>query len=258
MSAEYTPPNPQSGNNGGATAAAATIVSDAIPAERAAFIRRTYAHLAGAIGIFTVLEVILFQTTIPETFWNGLSAIPFSWMGVMGAFALVSWLASRVANFAESRELQYAALGAYVLAEVTIFMPMLYIASQVGGAQTISAAALLTLMLVTGLTVAVFATGADFSWMKSILCIGGFIAFGVCVASILLGFNLGIVFAAIMVCFAAGSILYDTSNILHHYRTDQHVGAALSLFASVGLLFWYILRIVMSFSNFSISGDSDD
>ena len=29
-------------------------------------------------------------------------------------------------------------------------------------------------------------------------------------------------------------------------RTDQHVGAALELFASVALLFWYVLRLLMS------------
>lgn len=49
-----------------------------------------------------------------------------------------------------------------------------------------------------------------------------------------------------MVLFAAGSILYTTSNILHHYRADQHVAAALSLFAGVALLFWYVLQVVMS------------
>lgn len=64
--------------------------------------------------------------------------------------------------------------------------------------------------------------------------------------SIVFGFSLGLVFSAAMVLFAAGSILYTTSNIIHHYRTDQHVGAALALFSGVMLLFWYILRILMS------------
>jgi FtsH-binding integral membrane protein len=30
-----------------------------------------------------------------------------------------------------------------------------------------------------------------------------------------------------------------------HYRTDQHVAAALSLFASVAMLFYYLLLILM-------------
>jgi hypothetical protein len=51
------------------------------------------------------------------------------------------------------------------------------------------------------------------------------------------------------VLVACGWILYDTSNVLHHYRTDQHVAASLALFASVALLFWYVLRIVMAFTS---------
>jgi len=39
--------------------------------------------------------------------------------------------------------------------------------------------------------------------------------------------------------------MYDTSNILHHYRTDEHVGAALELLADVVLLFYHILRVLM-------------
>ena len=67
------------------------------------------------------------------------------------------------------------------------------------------------------------------------------------------GFSLGLVFALVMVLFAAGSVLYTTSNILHQYRTDQHVAAALSLFASVALLFFYILQVLMS-----LGGGGDD
>ena len=51
-----------------------------------------------------------------------------------------------------------------------------------------------------------------------------------------------------MVVLASGYILYDTSNILHHYRTNQHVAAALALFASVALLFWYVIRILIALS----------
>jgi FtsH-binding integral membrane protein len=49
-----------------------------------------------------------------------------------------------------------------------------------------------------------------------------------------------------MIALAGGSILYDTSNVLHHYPENKHVGAALELFASVALLFWYVLRLFMS------------
>ena len=99
-----------------------------------------------------------------------------------------------------------------------------------------------------GLTFTAFTTRKDFSFLGGILKIGSFVALGFIVASIIFGFSLGLLFSLVMIGFAAGAILYDTSNIIHHYHTGQHVAAALSLFASVALLFWYILRIMMRFS----------
>jgi FtsH-binding integral membrane protein len=58
--------------------------------------------------------------------------------------------------------------------------------------------------------------------------------------------SLGIWFVVGMIVLMSGYILYDTSNILHHYRTTQHVAAALALFASVATLFWYVLQFVMA------------
>lgn len=226
----------------GSVAAAA---AHALPAERLAFIRKTYLHVAGALAAFTLLEFAFFMTGMPETMLAGLAQLPYSWLVVMAAFLGVSWLASRFAESSSNRGLQYAGLAIYVLAESVIFMPLLLMASMIGGADLIGHAALLTSMLVIGLTVAVFTWQTDFSWLGPILCVGGFVALGLCVASAFMGFSLGLGFSAIMILFAAGAILYDTSNILHHYRTDQYVGAALALFASIALLFWYVLRLLM-------------
>ena len=65
---------------------------------------------------------------------------------------------------------------------------------------------------------------------------------------IMFGWALGPIFSVAMVALACGYILYDTSNVLHHYRIGQHVAASLALFASLALLFWYILRIVIALS----------
>jgi FtsH-binding integral membrane protein len=62
---------------------------------------------------------------------------------------------------------------------------------------------------------------------------------------VLFGFTLGMAFSYCMIALACGYILYDTSNVLHHYRTEQYVAAALALFAAVMLLFWYVLRILL-------------
>ena len=63
--------------------------------------------------------------------------------------------------------------------------------------------------------------------------------------SLLFDYHLGIWFSVDMIAIAGASILYDTSQILHHYSSDQYVGAALELFASIALLFWYILRLLL-------------
>ena len=105
------------------------------------------------------------------------------------------------------------------------------------------------LTFVGGITATVFITKKDFSFMGSILSMGGFVALGFIICSMIFGFSLGLVFPSVMVVFAAGSVLYSTSNVMHQYRTDQHVAAALSLFASVALLFFYILQVLMSLSS---------
>jgi hypothetical protein len=99
------------------------------------------------------------------------------------------------------------------------------------------------------LTYIAFTTRRDFSFLGSILSLGGFVALGVIIASMLFGLNLGVFFAGLMVAYAGGAILYNTSNIMHQYRPDQHVAAALALFASVALMFWYVLQIVMSLAS---------
>jgi FtsH-binding integral membrane protein len=216
--------------------------------ERAAFIRRTYAHLAVAVLAFIAVEWLLLQLPIAGAMARLMTG-GYSWLIVLASFMGVSWLAERWANSETSPRMQYLGLGLFVAAEAVIFLPLLYVASNFASPEVIPMSALITGFLFTGLTATVLITRKDFSWMRSILTIGGFVALGVIVASIIFGFSLGIIFSAIMVLFASVAILYDTSQVLHHYRTNQHVAASLSLFASVALLFWYVLRIVMSLSS---------
>lgn len=212
--------------------------------ERAAFIRRTYLHLAGAILAFVALEAFLLQLPVGGIIATVLGA-RFGWLLVLGAFMGVSYLAQKWASSDTSTGMQYLGLGLYVVAEAIIFLPLLYVAAFYTSEHVIISSGLITMFLFAGLTASVFISKKDLSWMGRILTISGFIALGVIVASMFFGFSLGMFFSAVMVIFAGGSIMYQTSNVLHHYRTNQHVAAALALFASVALLFWYILRLVM-------------
>jgi FtsH-binding integral membrane protein len=220
------------------------VVAEARPSDRALFIRRTYAHLAGAILAFVGLEALLIQATPPE-FIGAMLGSRFGWLMIMLAFMGASWLAQTWARSETSPAVQYAGLGLYVVAEAVIFLPLLYIAVHFCGRDVIPTAGILTLAVFGGLTLSVFITRKDYSFLRPILCVGSLIALGVIVAGLLCGFNLGLFFAFAMVALLSGYILYDTSNVMLHYRTDQHVAASLALFASIATLFYYILYIVM-------------
>lgn len=222
-------------------------VAQARPSDRALFIRRTYTHLAGAVGAFIGVEFLLFMTGIAEAMTNMLFAAGgrVIWLAIIGGFALLGWFSRSLIANAKSGEQQYTGLGLYIVGQAIIFAPILFIASRMDG-NVISTAAILTLLLFAGLTTIAFTTKTDFSFLRGFLTIGGFVALGLIVCSVIFGFTLGLLFSAAMVIFASAAILYDTSKVMHHYSTDQHVAASLELFASLALLFWYILRIVMS------------
>lgn len=137
-------------------------------------------------------------------------------------------------------------LGLYVVAEAFLFVPMLWIAVNYSSPAALPSAAVTTLVVFGGLTGVVFLTRKDFSFLKGILGVAALGAMALIVCSLLFGFNLGTLFSVAMVVLASGYTLYYTSNVLHHYRTDQHVAASLALFSAVALMFWYILRIFMS------------
>jgi FtsH-binding integral membrane protein len=216
--------------------------------ERAAFIRRTYMHLAGAVALFVLLEYVFINfTPLPMIMLNFIGGNRYGWLMILGAFVLLGWLGRSMASKADSTGAQYAGLAVYVVGEAIIFVPILFIAAYLMEApDLLRQAALLTGLMFCGLTAVVFTTRKDFSFLRGALTIGGFVALGLIVGGTFFGFSLGLWFSVGMVILASGAILYDTSKILHHYSTDQHVAAALELFASVALLFWYILRILMS------------
>ena len=208
---------------------------------RATFVSRTYGHLLGAISAFILIESFLFKTGLAEMLARTMLGV--SWLLVLGGFVLVSWLASRTAHLAKSRSAQYIALGCYVVAESIIFVPLLYIADKLAPG---AIAAAVTFVAFAALTSVVFLTGKDFSFLRGLLCWGGIMALVLIVAGVIFGFQLGTFFSLAMVAFAGAAILYDTSNILHHYPEDRYVAAALELFASVALMLWYVLRLFLS------------
>ncbi len=222
--------------------------AEAVPVERAAFIRKTYMLLAVAILAFIAVEGFLFMSGAADLIASVIfSGGAMGWLLVLGLFMGVSFLANRWATSDTSQVTQYMGLGIFILAEAIIFVPLIMISTYYAGdGSVLMKAGIVTLGLFLGLSMTVFITRTDFSFLAPILAIGGFMALGFIIASAIFGFSLGSVFAFVMVAFAATSILYQTSNVLHQFNTKQHVAASLTLFASVALLFWYILTIFSS------------
>jgi FtsH-binding integral membrane protein len=222
--------------------------ANALPVERAQFIRKTYLLLAAAVLGFVIVEGFLFVSGAAGAI---LTVISFGgrmgWLVVLAAFMGISYLANRWAMSDTSNATQYMGLALYVIAQAVIFVPMIGFAIYKSGDGSILAeAGIVTLGLFLGLTATVFLTRSDFSFLGPILAIGGFMALGFIVASAIFGFSLGTVFAFIMVAFAGSAILYNTSNVMLRFNTNQYVAASLTLFASIALLFWYILSIFSS------------
>ena len=216
---------------------------------RATFIKKTYLHLLGAVLACVAIDAViltLFDAQLrPMVAWV---TSGWHWLAFLGAFMFISYVADRWAHSNTSRQMQYIGLGVYVVAEALLLIPLLYIASHFGPDDVIQSAGLVTAIVFGGLTLTVLVTKTDFSFLRWAIVAGSFIALGLIVASIFMGgLTLGLWFSVAMVVLASAIILYNTSNVLHHYNTTQYVAASLALFASVALLFWYVLQIFMSF-----------
>jgi hypothetical protein len=231
------------------SAGAFPVAADSAESARVAFVKKTYAHLAGAIGAFVLLEAFLLNLPGIENLVVQMVGTRFGWLLVIGTFIAVGYLARQWASSSVSPATQYLGLGLYVVAQAIIFVPILWIAKNYAGPNVIPAAAIMTLTLFGGLSGYVLVSKKDFSFLGPMLCVASLAAFGFAICGALFGFNLGLVFMAAMIVLASGYVIYDTSNILHRYRIGQHVAASLALFASIAFMFWYILQLVMSLSN---------
>lgn len=242
--------------------------------DRVTFLRKTYAHLGGALIAFAALTGFLLRYT-PEVSW-GFSKWAlggYSWLLVIGLFMVVGYIAQRLAQSESSRGVQYIGLGLEVAAWSFLLQPVMWIVmwkfgddatratithaythgSSIGGAvmsgqagEVIMQSVVITLMIFVGLTLTVFLTKKDFTFMRGVLSICTWAALGVILASILFGFHLGAIFCGLMILLMAGYILFQTSLVMSYFPPSGYVAASLMLFSTVATLFWYVLQFVMS------------
>lgn len=219
-------------------------VSSLAVSDRSEFIWKCYAHVVGALLALVAIETYLFKSGAA---WAIAEPMMRSPMMVFGAFIALSWGASHFAHKLESTTSQYAAFAVFVVVWSLMFVPLLAMAlSMDSSGSMIESAAGVTVFGCVALIATVMITRKDFSFLRGVLVWGFFIALGLIGASFLFGWNLGTWFSVGMIGFAGVAVLYDTSNIMHHYPQDKYVAASMALFASIAMMFWYILRLFMN------------
>jgi FtsH-binding integral membrane protein len=218
--------------------------------ERAAFIGRTYFWLLGAVlGCIALVAVLtgvpaLSEALLKLTIGNGRVGMLVLLFGCMGA----QWFAHSMARNARSAGAQQLGLAIAVVAEALILSPLLLFAERAFPGLT-TKAMVVTGALFAALTALVYFTRWNFRWLGTALTVAGLAAMGTILVSFVVPLNLGVWFVVAMLVLSVGYILYDTSNVMHDYPTHLHIAAALALFTSVTMLFWYVLRLLMAFGN---------
>jgi len=234
--------------------------------DRVAFLRKTYAHLGGALIAFALITAGMMKyMTVTSLKLASLGGTGMGFLLVIGLFMVVAYGGQRLAQSETSRGLQYLGLGISVLLWSIIAQPMIWFAvikfsdnpyalfSGAGGSMLSAKAAavlgesvIVTLAIFIGLTATVFVTKKDFTFMRGILSISLFALVGVALASALFGFNLGMIYSGFVILVMAGYILYETSLVMGYFRPTQYVSAALMLFGTIVTLFIHVLNILAS------------
>jgi len=222
-------------------------------AEQLTFYKKTYitAGLSFLAWIFIVLG--LFDTGIAIDIVYGMGKI--SWLLVIGIFWGASYIGERLTT-AKEKEMQFLGLGIYVAAYAVIFLPLISIVIEYSYGSwrmamdnVLIPAFISTFTVFAALTVTVFATKTDFSFLRTFVIFGSFFALGAIIIFSVSGAHAGSWFAIAMIILMSATILYQTDQIKTKFDTTQHIGAGAMIFASFMVLLWYIIRLFISRSD---------
>ena len=208
------------------------------PARQAELVR-VFSTLCLSILALTAIEFVLFRIGFAQDLADRLAGV--NWLFVLGAFMIAGWMARGLAHRVGTPAAQWGGLALYITAQAMILAPML-VWSERSVPGVISDAARLTVLATIGLIAVAWYSRKDFTFLRPFLMWGGWIALAAIVLSLLTGFRLGIWFSAGMILLAGGGILNDTSKLRRRRLAGREIATALELFASVAMLFWYILR----------------
>jgi FtsH-binding integral membrane protein len=89
-------------------------------------------------------------------------------------------------------------------------------------------------------------TKTDFSFLKTSVVIGSFVALGAIIVFTIFGINPGALFSIAMIVLMSAAILWQTWQVKDQCSPDQHVGAATIIFAGFMTLLWYVIQLFLS------------
>jgi FtsH-binding integral membrane protein len=213
---------------------------------RSDFLVRVYQHLLAAIVAFVAFEALLINLGLAKAMYDWLSGSGIMWLAILGGFMIGSWIATNAAHDILEPSRQYAGLFGMAALYSVLFAPFLHyiFEEREHGTATVGTAAVITAVGFAGLTAVGLTTRSDLSFLRPLVLWGFVSAFLLIVAGALFGFELGVWFSVAMIAVAGASILYQTQAIMRRYPSEAYVGAAVQLFSSVMILFWYVLRLV--------------
>ncbi len=209
---------------------------------RSRFMTRVYGLVMAGIAAFIGLQYLMFAYGFAEYMANLI--VQTNWLIILGGFMVVTWMANNLGVRSPSRGGQWGGYLLLVGANAVLFAGPLWIADSFYEG-VISQAAMLSILAFAGLSFIAITTGKDFSFLRGILMWGGVLALALIVGSVLFGTGLGTWFSVAMIGFAGAAILYSTQQVYRSYPPEAEIPAAMNLFSSLALLFWYVLQLLM-------------
>ena len=212
------------------TAAQATL------AERLGFIRKVYALFF--LGTLFAIGGVLLSFSFPPLLEYSLK---HPWImlfvmlgGVMGAQAV-----------RHVRGVNLLALFGFTTLTGVVISPLMALV-WVNNPASILQAGVLTVGIFGGLTVYAFVSKRDFSFLRGMIVTGLIVMILAGLLNVfLIGSSaFGFAIAAATLLVFAGFVLYDTSNIIRHYPTNEYVAGALSLYLDAFNIFLALIRIL--------------
>jgi FtsH-binding integral membrane protein len=137
-----------------------------------------------------------------------------------------------------------AALFGFTTLTGVIISPVLYVIGRTNPGSILQAG-VLTVGIFGGLTAYVFISRRDFSFLRGMVTVGLVIVIGAALINLFVGsLGLGFAISSAALLLFAGFVLYDTSNIIRRYPTNEYVAGALSLYLDAFNIFLALLRIL--------------